>query len=125
MPTNDRSFQYQSEGAAIAFLEHSRTMLIHTAGLRVKNFNFFLIVAGIIVAAFTKINDPGILRIIAGIGFILSFIFFILDFRNYQQIKDIRDDLEKIEPNFGISIHTVDQIPDSTRGKKAQESGMS
>ena len=118
MQTNDGSVNYKSEAAAIAFLDHTRTMLIHTAGLRVKNFNFFLVFAGIIVAAFTKIGDPQILRIIAGIGLMLSAVFYILDVRNFQQIRDIRDDLEKIEPKFGISIHTVDQVPDPSRGKK-------
>ena len=101
----------------VSALNHPREMLIHTAGLRVKNFNFFIVVAGIIVAGFTKMRDPLILQSIAVIGIILSIIFYILDIRNLQQIRDIRDDLEKFEGKFGISIHTVDQIPDPSRGK--------
>lgn len=48
----------------IAYLNHARNMLIHTAELRVKNFNFFLIVASFTIAAFAKFEDPEILRLV-------------------------------------------------------------
>ena len=40
-----------------------------------------------------------------------------LDVRTFQLIKDSRHDIEKLEFRFGIEIHTVDQVPDPSRGK--------
>ncbi len=111
------NFKFCNQDAAIACLYHVREMLLHAAGIRSKNFNFFLVAAGIIMLAITK-ADGLMVILVTSVGVILSVIFIILDVRTFQLIKDARHDLERIEPLFGINIHTVDQVPDRIREKK-------
>jgi hypothetical protein len=92
-------------------------MLIHASEVRSKNFHFFLVASGFIILAITNVSEPMLIRLVAVVGTILSTIFILLDIRTLQLIKDARHDLEKIEPKFGITIHTVDQLADPTRGK--------
>lgn len=97
--------------ASIAYLNHSRTMLIHAANVRLKNFNFFLVASGLIILAFTNVVDPLIVIIIAGLGFGLSIIFILLDIRTYQLIKVALIELKEIEPRFYI----IDKAPNAIR----------
>ena len=109
------SVLFDSEAAAIAALNHARAMLIHAAEMRVKNFNFFLVTSGILLAAVVRGITPAGLVFISIIGFLLNFVFFILDVRSFALIKDARADLYHLEPKFGITIHGVDQLPDAHR----------
>lgn len=108
--------EFDSEAAAVAALNHARTMLIHSAELRVKNFNFFLVAAGVVIAAVARGLTGGALILVSGAGFIMSVLFFALDIRVFQLIRDGRADLYAVEPRFGIRIHAVDRVADRERG---------
>ena len=103
--------------ASAASLGHARTMLIHFAEQRIKNFNFFLIVSGVLIASYAKNYSEGGNYLIAIAGIVISLLFLLLDFRTLQLIKDARNDLEVFEKRFGLTIHAVDQLPDKSRKK--------
>lgn len=105
--------------ADIAVLNHARTMLIHAAELRTKNFNYFLILTGIIILAFTRIEHIFAIQVIASIGIVISGVFIILDFRTKQLIKDARYPLYETEKRFGMTIHYDDRLRDVNRKIKA------
>jgi hypothetical protein len=72
---------FSSEAAAIASLNHARAMLQCPVELRVKNFNFFLIIVGAIVVALRQWDDSGIRALLSFVGALLGVIFLLLDAR--------------------------------------------
>lgn len=50
------SDSHDSSAIAKAALDHARAMAIQASDIRMKNFNFFLIVMGVIIAAYEKVG---------------------------------------------------------------------
>jgi len=90
-------------------------MLLSPVELRVKNFNFFLVIVGAIVLALRQWDDSGIRALLSLVGASLGVVFLLLDARTFQLIKDARHDLYRIEKLFGITIHDVDRVADPRR----------
>lgn len=97
----------------IAALNHSRELLIHAAQLRVRNFNFFLIIISVLIATAYHVTVPMADIVLSFAGLIASLLFLVLDIRQFRLIKDARHNVEKFEKKFGIIVHEVDQIRDS------------
>ena len=96
----------------IAALNHSRELLIHAAQLRVRNFNFFLIIISVLIATAYQVAVPMAYIGLSFAGLIASLLFLVLDIRQFRLIKDARHNVEKFEKKFDITIHEVDQIGD-------------
>ena len=112
----DRGELFEAQSAAATSLEHARCMLQFQAELRVKNFNFFLVLSGAIVVALSQWPDDGIRGILCILGAVLAGMFFLLDVRGARLVKDARHDLYRFEAKFGLSIHDADKIADRRRG---------
>jgi len=87
-------------------LQHARSMLIEAASIRMKNFNFFLLMIGGLIAIYTSNqqlnNDIKIL--ISGFAFILSVLFFLLDIRGKKILIASRLELFKIEQQYNMFL---------------------
>jgi len=106
----------ESETAIIAALNHARSMLICQIDVRVKNFNFFLIMVGALSVALRQWDDSIVRVGLSCGGCLLGVVFFLLDARTLLLIKDSRNELYRLEPEFGMSIHQADRIADRPRG---------
>lgn len=104
------------DGLAGHALDHARAMLIFSAELRVKNFNFFVVLMVALVAAYSRVQRPWLLVLIATACGIISILFFLLDVRTCELIQDARGDLLRLEPSFGITMHNIDAWKDPERG---------
>ena len=93
----------KEEKANIA-LTHARDYGIFHAGLRVKHFNFFVIVFIALLAG--VINKPDQADLIAYVGMVVAVASFFLDTRYMALIKNAHDEFKKIEPMFGSDLHT-------------------
>jgi hypothetical protein len=101
--------------AEIAALEHARAMLIHAADQRHRNFRYFVFLLGIVIAGYVNSSHRWQAIVISIVAAVAAALFWALDRRAIELIKDARGDLITIEPKFGISIHTVDRLSDAVR----------
>jgi len=94
------------ETAAIA-LGHARELMIHDSELRVKNFNFFLIIAGAALTAYFNIKDFQVPIALAGMFVGLAFL--ILDIRGRQLLDTTSTALISAEEALAISPSPIRQ----------------
>lgn len=90
-------------------LNHAREMTFHASGLRIKNFNFFLVIMGVLVAAFIKLNQSNnqsnTAWVISFLGVIVSIAFWLLDIRGKEVLDAANAELLDREEALWISIH--------------------
>jgi len=92
---NDNSF----------LIDHARTMFLNASDVRMRNFNFFLVIVGALVALYsTRIQFAVINPVISVSGFVFSILFYILDVRSKQLLNAAHGELKQHEKNAGINI---------------------
>jgi len=107
--------RHTSEPTQIAALEHARAMVIYGSDLRMKNFNFFLIIMGVIVAAYVNVGRVNAKWVLGAVGVIVSVAFFLLDIRGRELLDAAKKELSLKELELKISIQET--ILQSRMGK--------
>jgi hypothetical protein len=93
-------------------LEHARILMLQASELRMKNFNFYLIITGAMLAISGKNDDKNyIIPLMCIAGFILSILFLILDIRGKQILSASFKELSNIERELGIQIQANIKSP--------------
>ncbi len=82
-------------------LDHARAMTLHASELRMKNFNFFLVIAGVIVAAHLKLGKVELPIALAGATASLAFL--VLDVRGKRLLASSKIALVSAEAALRIS----------------------
>jgi hypothetical protein len=98
--------------ALLAALDHARTMANFASDLRMRNFNFFIVVAGALIAGLAQL--PAAWSPVVGIaGAITSVLFLGLDIRGRGLAKRSIDQLVLLEPIVWqrAGVHGWTQIP--------------
>jgi hypothetical protein len=98
-----------------AALEHARAFLLQEADQRGRNFNYFIVISGAIVAALIKTAGVWIHTALMIAWIIVTWVFWVIDKRNFRLILDARAELYRLEPLFGIELHHRDWLPDPER----------
>ncbi len=93
-------------------LDHARAMTLHASDLRMKNFNFFLVIAGVIVAAHLKLGKVELPIALAGAAASLAFL--VLDVRGKRLLASSKIALVSAETALQIS-------PAPTTGESQQQ----
>jgi hypothetical protein len=81
-------------------------MAIQAADIRMKNFNFFLIVMGVIIAAYEKVGRENARLVLGGVGMLVSLAFLLLEMRGRELLDAAQNELTLRESELGISIRT-------------------
>ena len=81
----------------IALLNHARDMVHDASNVRMRNFNFFLILVGILFASYTQLEQIWAPRLIGLSGLVLGFSFWGLDIRGRQYLLRAQDLLAQTE----------------------------
>jgi hypothetical protein len=102
-----------------AALEHVRAFHLWAADLRVKNFGFFILIAGAMTGATVKLLEQFDLTPMFIMGVAAGVLFFIIDVRTMELIKDARLEEYSLESYFGVGLHTADKLQDKKRGVSA------
>lgn len=89
-----------------AALDHARAMAIHASDIRMKNFSFFLIVMGVIIAAYEKVGRENARVLLGGVGMLVSAVFLLLEIRGRELLDAAQRELRVRESELGISIRT-------------------
>ena len=79
-------------------LEHARAMAISAADLRVRNFNFYIIVSGALIAGYAKGPSWRWLTVLNVAGMFASALFFCLDIRGGGLYRRCAHQLMILEP---------------------------
>ena len=88
-------------------LDYAWAWFEYHAGQRLTGFNFFLILAGASIVAYSnavKDNAAALGVGVAGFGVVVAIAFFILDLRNEQLIAVGAANLESLEPTLELQI---------------------
>ncbi len=97
----------KSEAGDIAALEHARAMTIHASQLRMKNFNFFIVLAGVLLATFANFKTIGPQWFIGVLGSLISAAFLVLDVRGKQLLRAGKRELARAELALGVCIQAT------------------
>ena len=100
------SDSHDSSAIAKAALDHARAMAIQASDIRMKNFNFFLIVMGVIIAAYEKVGRENARLVLGGVGMLVSLAFLLLEIRGRELLDAAQKELTLRESELGISIRT-------------------
>jgi hypothetical protein len=100
------SDSHDSSAVPKAALDHARAMAIHASEIRMKNFNFFLIVMGVIIAAYEKVGRENARLVLGGVGMLVSLAFLLLEIRGRELLDAAHNELTLRESELGISIRT-------------------
>jgi hypothetical protein len=84
--------------ALTSALDHARAMVIATADLRTKNFNFYLVITGVLVAGYAKPSNAHWPLVFAIAGIVSSILFFGLDVRGSSFNRHSADQMAILEP---------------------------
>jgi hypothetical protein len=95
--SEDTSFQ-------MAALGHAQAMTTHASDLRMKNFNFFIVIMGIVIAGYVKLGSDSSIHAIGICGTLVSLGFLVLDFRGRELLDAAKAELALREAALGISI---------------------
>jgi hypothetical protein len=79
-------------------LDHARIMANHSAEIRMRNFNFFILATGVLVAGLAKSESSWFYSIIDVGGALISFVALGIDVRGYTLLTYSSRKVEKIEP---------------------------
>lgn len=89
-------------------LNHTREMMRQYIDNRLRNFNFCIIINGVILAAISQIGGNFNIVSISIIGIIVNITFFIADKRGLQFILIANGHLSRMESQLGISTDVED-----------------
>jgi hypothetical protein len=98
-----------------AVLDHARAMVIYASELRMKNFNFFIVIMGVIVAAYVNVGRVTARWVLGAVGVFVSVAFLLLDIRGRELLNAAKKELSLKELELGISIQAT--ILQSRTGK--------
>lgn len=84
-------------------LDHARAMAINASDLRMKNFNFFLIIMGVAMTAYINLGRNARLGL-GVLGALVSLAFLLLDLRGRELLDAAYGELLVRESALGISI---------------------
>ena len=87
-----------------AALDHARAMVFSASDLRMKNFNFFLIIMGVIVTAYVNVGKNEARFVLSAVGILVSLAFLLLDIRGRELLGAAYKELTLREAELGISI---------------------
>ncbi|HSS21214.1 MAG TPA: hypothetical protein VLL54_14165 [Pyrinomonadaceae bacterium] len=90
-----------------AALDHARALMIHASDIRMKNFNFFLVIMGVVVTAYLTLGRENARLILGGVGMLVSLAFLLLDIRGRQLLDAADNELIRRELELGISIRSA------------------
>src|SRR5258708_18441824 len=89
------------------FREYTWSYFALHADQRIKTFNFFLIVAGLLAGGITTLlKDNGYARLVSPFGVLLtifSFVFWKLDYRNKQLVKNAEEAIKYLDSQEGLA----------------------
>lgn len=100
------SDSHDSSAISKAALDHARAMEIHASDIRMKNFSFFLIVMGVMIAAYEKVGRENARLLLGGVGMLVSAAFLLLEIRGRELLDAAQKELMLRESEIGISIRT-------------------
>jgi hypothetical protein len=106
---------HTSDTTHMAVLDHARAMVIYASELRMKNFNFFLVIMGVVVAAYVNVGRVNVRWVLGAVGVLVSVAFFLLDIRGRELLDAAKKELSLKELELGISIQAT--ILQSRTGK--------
>ncbi len=98
---------HTNEAINIAALDHARVMTTYASDLRTKNFNFFLITMGVIVAAYVNIGSGNAKLAVCTVGAFVSLAFILLDIRGRDILNAAKKELVLRELELGITIQST------------------
>jgi hypothetical protein len=81
-----------------AALEHAREMANFAAEVRMRNFNFFLVIGGALAAGYVQMGEQMVRMALGIAGVLLSLLFLGLDIRGHQLVQRATRHLDAIEP---------------------------
>src|SRR3989442_13738373 len=93
-------------------LDYSWKWFAYHADQRLKAFNFYLIIVGVLVVGYFKCLEQGwraIGAVIAAFGAAISLAFWLLDIRNTELVNCGREELKRLEPSFDVHIRENDE----------------
>lgn len=96
-----------SEAKHIAALDHARVMTIHASELRTKNFNFFIIIMGVVLAAYTNVSRGDAKLTLCAVGALISLAFLLLDVRGRNLLDAAKKELILRELELRITIQST------------------
>ena len=96
-------------------LDHARAMVINASDLRMKNFNFFLIIMGVVMTAYVNVGTENARLGLGAVGVLVSLAFLLLDLRGRELLDAAYKELTLRESALGISIR--DAILEARKGK--------
>lgn len=102
-PDNSEDLKRELDRKAAA-LTHVRTLHIWWADLRARNFNYFILLTGALIAAMAQEPAPGLLRGVVLAGVLISAVFFLLDLRVWELIGDSRAEMLRLEDYFELHL---------------------
>ena len=85
-------------------LDHARAMAIGASDLRMKNFNFFLIIIGVLMTGYIKVDAKTAQLGLGVVGVLVSLAFLLLDLRGRELLDAAQTELTLRESALGISI---------------------
>lgn len=88
-------------------LDHARAMVIQASDIRMKNFNFFLIIMGVIITAYANVNRDAARLGLGAVGMLVSIAFLLLDIRGRELLDAAQKELALRESKLGIAIWAV------------------
>lgn len=98
---------HTSEALRIAALDHARAMTTQASELRTKNFNFFLVIMGVIMAAYVNVGRENARLALCAIGVLVSLVFLLLDIRGRELLDAAKKELAVKELELGITIQAT------------------
>jgi hypothetical protein len=90
-------------------------MVFNASDLRIKNFNFFLIIIGVVMTAYINIGKENARLGLGAVGVLVSLSFLVLDLRGRELLDAAYKELTLRELALGISIR--DAILEGRKGK--------
>lgn len=84
----------------IAALEHAREMANFASEVRMKNFNFFIVIVGALVTGHICVEKDYVPFVLGFVGVLTSIFFLFLDIRARELLKRSIDQLDLIEPKI-------------------------
>ncbi|HVU23148.1 MAG TPA: hypothetical protein VHE13_03415 [Opitutus sp.] len=84
--------------ALLGALAHAREMAHTASDIRMRNFNFFLVIVGALVAGHLHFKESWGPIVLSLSGVVVSVFFFALDLRMRELLKIRVDQLESLEP---------------------------
>lgn len=102
--------------ALTSALDHARTMTNHSSEIRMRNFNFFILVTAALIAGEAKPPSRGWSMVFGAAGIVSSILFFFLDVRGYGMLRYNSRKIEILEPILWARAGITGWTPAPTHG---------